>query len=143
MDLHAVGEAFRAAVVPLIALLGLVHLFRIALTSLVLGRAGCCDQGGIHDRALTHRHPSLAQVILERFKDRLAQVVLLQQVAEAENRDLIRRWIAQRIPLLPQVDAQHRDQWIRRLTTLAAGFGVVGLDQRYHCLARHHHFHFG
>ena len=87
------------------------------------------------------------------FKDCLTQVVLLQQVPEAENCGLIRdpstdqinpcetshgghsnqglfhRWITQRIPLLQQVDAQRGGQGIGRPATLGAGFGVVGFDQ--------------
>jgi len=73
------------AVVPLVALLGLVH-FWIALPLLVLGGAGCGDQGGIDDRALPHRHAPFAEVVFDRLKDLLAEVVLLQQMAEGQNR---------------------------------------------------------
>lgn len=56
------------AEVPLVAILGLMHL-RIALASLVLGGAGRRDQGGVHDPALSHRHAMLAQMSLDGFKD--------------------------------------------------------------------------
>ena len=38
-------------------------------------------------------------------------------------------WIAERIPLLLQVDPQHGRQWVRRPVCLLAALGVVGLDQ--------------
>jgi len=55
LRLHAVGEAFRAAVIPLVPLLGLVHL-RTPLLLLVLCGAGCRDQGGIDDRGRFNCH---------------------------------------------------------------------------------------
>ena len=64
--------------IPLVALLGLVHL-RIALPPFVLGGTGGGDQGGINDRALSHRHALSVQVCFDRLKDLLAQIVLLQQ----------------------------------------------------------------
>ncbi len=128
---------------------------RIALPCLVFGRAGRCDQGGIHDHSLPHRHASLTQANLDRFKDRLTQVVLFQKVAEAEdlgligdpvtdqinpcnpphgghfNQGLFDRWITQRVPLLEQIDTQHSGEWIIRSPSLLAGWGGVGFDQRY------------
>jgi hypothetical protein len=83
------------------------------------------------------------------LKDLIAQIVLLQQVPKRQNRALIRdpiadhvdssemahrrhldqrmlhRWIAEVVPLLKQVDAQHGLQRIGRATTLARGLGVV------------------
>ncbi len=66
-------------VVPLVALLGLVHLW-IALPLFVLGGTGRRDQGGINDCALPHRHAPSTEVSFDGFQDLLAQLVLLQQV---------------------------------------------------------------
>ena len=66
VDFHAVGEAFRAAVVPLISLLGLVHL-GISLFPLVLGGAGCRNDGGIDDGSLLHDHAIGFEVGLHGF----------------------------------------------------------------------------
>lgn len=134
---------------------------------LVFGGTGHSDQGGIDDCALPNRHASLTQVSLDHLKNRHTQVLLLQQVSEAENRDLIRdlvtdqinscepphgghlnqglfhRWITQRIPLLQQLDAEHGGQWIGRSSSLLAGFGVVGFDQRYQGLPWDYRLHSG
>ena len=114
--------------VPLIAFLGLVHL-RIALPGVVLCGAGSGDQGRINDRALLHRHTAVLEVGLHRLKDLNAKIVLLQQVAERQDRGLIRNpvadqvdpdetahgghldqrlfnaWVAEQIPLLHQMDS--------------------------------------
>ena len=45
------------------------------------------------------------------------------------NQGLFHGWIAERIPLLQQVDTQHHCQWVRRPTTLFARLGVVRFDQ--------------
>jgi hypothetical protein len=137
-------------------------LFLGELGAFVLGRAGRSDQGGIHDRALAHRHAPSAEVGFDRLKNLLAQIVLLQQVAEGQDRGLSRdpvadqldagkathgehldqglfhRRIAERIPLLQQMDAQHRGQRVERTASLLAGFGVVGRDQVDQCLPWHH-----
>ena len=57
---HSVGKAFRAPLVPLVALLGEVHL-RIPPSVLVLSGAGRSNQGVIHDYALLHRHTPCAE----------------------------------------------------------------------------------
>ena len=96
----------------------------------------------------------------DRLKDLFAQIVLLQQVAECQDGGLIRdpiadqldsgkaahcgnldqglfhRRIAERIPLLKQVNGQHRRKWVRRPTTFLARFGVVRLDHADECLGR-------
>jgi hypothetical protein len=89
VDFHRVGEAFREAVLPLVALLGLVHL-RIPLALLVLGGTGRSDPGGVHDRALAHRYASFTEMGFDGLKNQLAQLVLLQQVAEGEDRGFVR-----------------------------------------------------
>lgn len=139
--------------IPLFALAGLVHL-RIPLLLFIVGGAGCRDQGDIDDRALLHGHAVGFEVGFDHLKDLFAKIVLLQQVTERQNRGLIRdsvadhvdpretahrrhldqrilhRWIAEVIPLLRQVNAQHVCQRIGRPTTLGAGLGIVRLDQR-------------
>jgi hypothetical protein len=150
--------------VPLLALAGLVHL-RIPFPLLILGGAWCRDDGRIDDRALLHRHPVGHEVGLHGFKNLLTQIVLLEQMPERQDRGLIRnsvddqrnagkaahrrhlnqrilhRRIAQVVPLLQQVDPQHGLQQVRRPATLAAGSGVVGLDQLNERFPRHNGLH--
>jgi hypothetical protein len=73
----------------MVALLVLVHLW-IPFTSFVFGGAGIADQGGINDLAMAHGHALSAKMGLNRLGDLLLQVVLLEQMPEAENRCLIR-----------------------------------------------------
>jgi hypothetical protein len=75
--------------IPLVALLGLVHLW-VPFSGFVFGGTGSRDQGGINDRALLHCHPPLLEVGLDRFKNLLAEVVLLKQMPECQDRCLIR-----------------------------------------------------
>jgi hypothetical protein len=101
----------------------------------------------------------------DRLKDPFAQLVLLQQVAESQDRCLIgdpvadqldagkaahgghldqgllHGRVAERIPLLQEMNPQHGGQGIGRTASLLAGLGVVGFDQVDQCLPRHHHFH--
>ena len=81
MDFHPV--------VPLIALLGLVHLW-IPLALLVFRGGWGGNQGGINDRSLLHRHALGLEMGLHGVKNPLAQFVLLQQVAKRQDRRLIR-----------------------------------------------------
>ena len=80
MDLHA-G-------IPLVALLGLMHLW-ISFTGFVFGGTRCGDQRGINDRALLHGHSPLLEVGLDRFKNLLAEVLFLKQMPERQDRCLI------------------------------------------------------
>lgn len=109
MDFHSV--------VSLVALLGLVPL-KIPLPLAVLGGAGRCNQGGIHDRALAHRHAPCAQVSIDGRKDLLAQAMLLQQVAKGENRGLIRDPITDQIDCRKPAHDGHLNQGLfhRRIT---------------------------
>jgi len=152
------------AEIPLVALLGLVHL-GIPLALLVLGGAGSRDQGGIDDRSLLHGHAIGLEVGLHRLKDLLTQIVLLEQVPERQDRGFIRdpladqvdpcksshprhlnqrilhRGITEVIPLLHQMDSEHCLQRIGRATALGAGPGVVGLDQIDQRLPGHNLLH--
>lgn len=73
VDVHTVGAAFRAAVMPLVALLGLVHL-RISLSFLILGGAAYRDQGGIDDRPMLHSNVVGLEVGVHRLKDLLPRL---------------------------------------------------------------------
>ena len=112
------------------------------------GGAGCRDQGGIDDRPLLHGHADGLEVGFHRLKDLIAQIMLLQEVPERQDRCLIRdpvtdqgdagkaahrqhldqrilhRWIAQIALLLHQMNPQRVSQRIRRATALGAGLGV-------------------
>lgn len=113
-----------------------MHL-RIPLPHLVLGGAGSLDQGGIHDRALAHAHAPCTEVGADDLKDLLTQAELILQVAEGQDRRLIRDpvsdqvdagkaahgWhlnqglfhgrITEEIPLLQQVDPHHGGERVR------------------------------
>ena len=156
MDFHPV--------VPLIALLGLVHLW-IPLALLVFRGGWGGNQGGINDRSLLHCHALGLEMGLHGVKNPLAQFVLLQQVPKRQDRRLIRDplpdpvdpsktshdryldqgilhgWIAQRVPLLHQVDPEHGGQRIGRTATFGARLGVVGLNQICQRLPGHHLIH--
>ncbi len=68
--------------VPLIAFLGLMHL-RIALLLFVLGRAGCLNDGGIHQKCPGHHDACFGQLQRGDGLEQLTgQLMLLEQVAE-------------------------------------------------------------
>ena len=159
---HASVEFYTK--VPLVDFLGLVH-FRIPLPLFVLGGAGCCDRSGIDDRALTHRHAPIGQERFDGDKNLLTLPMLLKQMAEGEDRGLVRDLIAdqlnagkaahgghlnqglfhgriaERIPLLQQMDAQHRWKGIGRHAAFLAPLGVVRLDQIDQCMPGHYRLH--
>jgi hypothetical protein len=140
-------------------------LLWIALARLILGEARRSDQVGIHDRALLHGHAVRLEVRFHCLKDLIAQIVLLQQVPERQDRCLIRdpvgdqvdasetahrryldqcilhAWIAEVVPLLHQINSQHGSQRIRRTTALGAGIGIMGLDQADQHLPWHNDLH--
>ncbi len=78
------------AEVPLVALLRRVHL-RVPFLLPVFGRTRRADDGGIHNRAPVYLQAVFLQVFANQLKQLLAQVVGFQQVAELENRRLVRR----------------------------------------------------
>ena len=100
-------------VVPLVALLGLVHLW-ITLPLVVRGGAGHREQGGINDRSLTHRHAPVTQLGVDGLKDLLAQPVLLQQVAEAEDPGLIRAQVTDQPDAGKALQGRHLAQGLPR-----------------------------
>ena len=108
---------------------------------MVLRGAGCCNQGGINDRDLAHRHAPRTEVGIDGLKDLLTKVMHLQQVPEGQDRGLIgdpiadqldagkgahvghldqgllHGWVAQRIPLLHKMNPQHGGQRIGKTAT--------------------------
>jgi hypothetical protein len=76
--------------VPLVALLGLVHLW-VTRTRAVLGGARSCDQSGINDRACFEQQATLDQLGVNSSEHLKSQVVGFKQVTESENGALIRQ----------------------------------------------------
>ena len=77
------------AVVALVAFLGLVHL-RIPFIGLVLGGSGIGDQSDIDNCALLLGHDVGLEMRFDHIKYLLAEIVLLQQMAEGQDRGLVR-----------------------------------------------------
>ena len=63
---------------PLVALLGLVHL-RVALAFAILGRAGCCNQRGVDGRAVFERQPFGGQRAVDGGQYLQAELVLFER----------------------------------------------------------------
>ena len=126
MDLHPVGAAFREAVIPLLVTFrGLVHV-RIPLPFFVFGGTRRGDQGGVHARALAHRHAFLIEAEGEDrglIRDPVADQLDAGKAAYGKHLDqgFFHRRIAQGIPQLQQVKAQ---QLLRRSLRLRCqGYG--------------------
>jgi hypothetical protein len=84
--MHELGLAIRAdmrlhAEVPLVALLGLAHL-GITLFVFVFGRGRGIDDGGIIDRPRADLQALRLQMLTDRGKQALAQVMCFQQMTE-------------------------------------------------------------
>lgn len=146
--------------VPLIALLGLVHL-GIALSILVLGRTRRGNDGGIHHRAGLEHQALLGQGCVDRGQHLGRQLMLFQQVPEPQNGRLIRqsrgtvqaheasiqrplmqllfhRRVAQVPPQLQAVDAQHcLDRKRRASAQRLMRAARVRLNERHQRAPRH------
>jgi hypothetical protein len=118
------------AEIPLVALLGLLHL-RIALLGLVLGRGSDRHDGGVDDGALAHEQALLGQSGVDLLEDPLGQGMLLQQMAETQRRggvwhaldgqvntdevahglaivdSIFERLVGESVPLLKKVNTMH------------------------------------
>jgi len=70
--------------IPLVALLGLVHL-RVALPLLVLGGGRRGNQGGVHQRAGPQQQPPRGEVGMDGGEETLAEVMRFEQVAEVQQ----------------------------------------------------------
>jgi len=116
--------------VPLVPLLGLVHL-RVARLVLVLRRTWRCDDRRVDDGAGSHQQALLPEVGVDLVKERPRQIVVLQQAPELQQRRGVRhrlprqidadgiaqrlavvdcileRLVGKAIPLLEAVHAQH------------------------------------
>ena len=152
------------AEVPLLALLGLMHL-GVALAVLVLRRTRRGNEGGVHHRAGLEHQALLGQPGVDGGQQLGRQLVLLQQVAKAKDGGLVGHArgalqagkaavqralvqflfhgrIAQVPPQLQAMDAQHRLDGKRRPATqrLVCTAGMR-LDQRHQLRPRHHLVH--
>lgn len=102
---------------------------------------------------------------LDGLKDLLPQAALLEQVAEGQDRGLVRDPVADQIdagktphggylnqglfhgriaegvPLLQEMDTQHCGQRVGRSAAILARFGIVGLDQVDQRLPRDYNLH--
>jgi hypothetical protein len=118
------------AVMPLVALLRLVHL-RVTLTAGILRRARRGNDGGVHDGAGAHEQTLLGKMGVDLLEQRLGQVVGDQQAAKLQQRGgighrlsrqvdahevpqrlavvdrILEGFIGQAVPLLEQVHAKH------------------------------------
>jgi len=127
---------------PLVALLGLVHL-RVAGFALVLGRGRGGNDGRIDDRALAHQQTAFLQHRPDLIEQYFGQFVLLQPMAEVQHRRRLRNrryrqvdagkapqglavvqrvlqsFVGQPVPLLQKVQPQHPLQPNRRPAALA------------------------
>ncbi len=150
------------AEVPLIALLGLVHVGIARLVG-VLGRGRRVDDRRIDDGALGNLDPARLEMAVNLLEHPSAQIVLLEQMAETAHRRLVghrlaaqvdadeaphRKRVIQRLldrrirqvePVLDKVDAQHPLQADRRATV--PGFRIDRLDQPTQAAPRHHSLH--
>ena len=157
VDLHAE--------VPLVTLLGLMHL-GVALLVPVLRRGGRMDDRGVDHRAALEEQPARLERVVDGVHHLPGQRMLLEQVAELEDRRLVghrvvgevqtgkaahrldlvecifHRRIRQRVPLLHEVDPQHCRQRHRRTATPARR-RVVRLDYCQQRCPRHDLLHLG
>ncbi len=138
------------AEVPLVALLGLMHL-GVTLAATVLGRAERGDQRGIDHRAALEQQALVGQHCVDRSQDLRRQLKRFQLVAKAQDAHAVRHPlgaaqaaevpvqggveqglfhgdVAQSEPLLKRVNSQHRLQLKRRAPDL--GPRCMRLDQR-------------
>lgn len=142
--------------------------------SLCKGGTGGGDQGDVDHRALLHRHAPFLEMDVDGLINLLSKVVLLQQVPERQDHGLVsdpvadhvnprepphRRlldqgilhgWIAERVPLLHQVNQQQLLRGSQGLggqrvkggrLLLQPVLGFMGLEQGSGGLPGHHHVH--
>ena len=150
------------AEVPLVALLNLVHL-GVALTGLVLGRARCSNQGGIHHGARLEQQAMGGQLGVDDLQNLWAQFVLFEQMTKSQDADPV--WnalgaadasevaveagleqgffgpqVRQAKPLLQAVNAQHQCKVKWRASRL--GHRCVRRNERQQIAPRHDVVHF-
>src|SRR3984893_13493086 len=164
-DAAPVGADVRLhAKVPVFTLLGLTHL-RISCNLLILGRGRRGNDGRIHNGAALEQQPLLLEQRSDLSKDLLGQSMLLQQMAETQDRRLVgnivsvqldagetahRLDVVQRVrglrvrqveTILHEVDAQHllHRLRLRSVTRLR----VMRLNQRQKPAPGNHRVHLG
>ena len=152
------------AEVPLITLLGLVHL-RVTRLVLVLGRGRRTDDRRIHDGAGRDLHPLGLQMPTDFFEQALTQIMLFQQMAELAHGGFVRctfpsqinadefahgdgvvegflhRGVGEVEPVLQKVDAQHALKPYR--WTPVSRLRIKGLNQGTQSSPRHDSIHIG
>jgi hypothetical protein len=152
------------AVMPLVALLRLVH-FGVTGARTVLGGTGGGNQSGIDHRALFEQQAFGRQRGVDGGQDLNAQVVSFEQVAKAQDGALVgqvvfshiqlckftkQQCVVERLfhgrvrqvePLLEEVNAQHGVHCKRRATSLCTGLRGMRRNQRYQFGPRHHEVH--
>ena len=150
------------AEVPLVALLNLVHL-GVAFTALVLGRARCSNQGGIHHGARLEQQAMGGQLGVDDLQNLWAQFVLFEQMTKSQDADPV--WnalgaadackvaveagleqgffgpqVRQAKPLLQAVNAQHQCKVKWRASRV--GHWCVRRNERQQIAPRHDVVHF-
>ena len=75
--------------VPLVALLGLMHL-GVTFPGLVFGRAGRCDQRGIDHASGLEQQALGSELGVDDLQDLRAQIVLLKRMTKAQDADPVR-----------------------------------------------------
>ena len=147
--------------VPLVALLGLVHL-GVTLTGTALGGAGRCNQNGIDYAASFEQQALGGQLGVDHLQDLRAQVVFFEQMTKTQDADSVRNSLSaadayevtvevglvrcsfgpqvrQTNPLLQAISAQHHCQIKRRTSYL--GHRCMRRDQCQQLTPRHDLLH--
>ena len=92
-----------------VAPIGLVHLW-MALARLILSEAWRRDQVGFDDCALPHRDALRTEVGIDGFTNLGPRLVLLHQVAEGEDRRLIRDTLSDQLDASKAAHSGNLDQ---------------------------------
>jgi len=150
------------AKLPLIAFARLMHL-RIARLGMIFRGTRRTDNTGIDDGAAGDTRSHFLQVLANRLKQSVAQMMALQQMAKLKDRTLVRHRLPAQIdpseathgpgfvqhflcprvrqvePVLKKIDAQHplqSDRW-----AAITGFGITGHNHCAKLVPRNHLVH--
>ena len=123
------------------------------LQFLILGRAWCMNEGGVHHRAFGNQQPLRLELSIDRFQQYRRQFVILQKMTEIQYRGLVWQGIGnpsksrkaahaldlvqsifhlpvrQIEPVLHAVDAKHALQR-HRLTAPPSSLGIMSFNVR-------------
>ena len=145
----------------LVAFLDLVHL-GVTFASLVLGRAWCRDQRGVHHRAGLEQQTAGGELGVDHLQDLRAQIMRFEQMTKSQDADPVRNSlgaadahegaakaglkqsffgseVGQAKPLLQAMNAQHHCQVKRR--TSRPGNRCVRCNQCQQFAPRHDMLH--